>query len=182
MLSERDAPIIAVATPAGKGAVGMVRISGKNLQAFANALCQQALVPRSAHLVNFRDAHGQAIDQVLALFFPAPHSYTGEDVLELQGHGGPVVLSMLVERCLEFAHKSDLPLLGLRLAQPGEFTQRAYFNQKMDLAQAEAVSKPKPATGGSSPNSAYCLRKLVICVPARLDTTTSGFASRIFSR
>ena len=140
MLSERDAPIIAVATPAGKGAVGMVRISGKNLQAFANALCQQALAPRRAHLVNLRDAHGQAIDQVLALFFPAPHSYTGEDILELQGHGGPVVLSMLVERCLEFAQQSDQPLLGLRLAQPGEFTQRAYFNQKMDLAQAEAVS------------------------------------------
>ena len=140
MLSERDAPIIAVATPPGKGAVGMVRISGKNLQNFANALCQHVLEPRHAHLVNLQDANGQTLDQVLALFFPAPHSYTGEDVLELQGHGGPVVLSMLVERCLELAQKSELGLAGLRLAMPGEFTQRAYFNQKIDLAQAEAVS------------------------------------------
>lgn len=140
MLSERDAPIIAVATPPGKGAVGMVRISGKNLQTFASALCQLVLEPRHAHLVNLQDANGQAIDQVLVLFFPAPHSYTGEDVLELQGHGGPVVLSMLVQRCLELAQKSELGLVGLRLAMPGEFTQRAYFNQKIDLAQAEAVS------------------------------------------
>ena len=140
MLSERDAPIIAVATPPGKGAVGMVRVSGKNLRDFANALCQQSLEPRRAQLVNIRDASGQTIDQVLALFFPAPHSYTGEDVLELQGHGGPVVLSMLVERCLEFAQNPDVRLAGLRLALPGEFTQRAYLNQKMDLAQAEAVS------------------------------------------
>ncbi len=140
MLSERDAPIIAVATPPGKGAVGMVRVSGKNLRDFANALCQQSLEPRRAQLVNIRDASSQTIDQVLALFFPAPHSYTGEDVLELQGHGGPVVLSMLVERCLEFAQKQSVGLAGLRLAQPGEFTQRAYVNQKIDLAQAEAVS------------------------------------------
>ena len=140
MLSERDAPIIAVATPPGKGAVGIVRISGKNLQAFANALCRQILEPRRAYLTDIHDDKGQTLDQILALFFPAPHSYTGEDVLELQGHGGPVVLSMLVERCLEFAYKQDIGLSGLRLAQPGEFTQRAYLNQKMDLAQAEAVS------------------------------------------
>ena len=140
MLSERDAPIIAVATPPGKGAVGIVRISGKNLQAFANALCRQILEPRRAYLTDIHDDKGQTLDQILALFFPAPHSYTGEDVLELQGHGGPVVLSMLVERCLEFAYKQDIGLAGLRLAQPGEFTQRAYLNQKMDLAQAEAVS------------------------------------------
>lgn len=139
MLSERDAPIIAVATPPGKGAVGIVRISGKDLRAFAIALCQQALEPRRAYLTDIRDHNGQMVDQVLALFFPAPNSYTGEDILELQGHGGPVVLSMLVQRCLEFAQNPDVRLAGLRLAQPGEFTQRAYLNQKMDLAQAEAV-------------------------------------------
>ena len=140
MLSERDAPIIAVATPPGKGAVGIVRISGKDLRAFVNGLCQQTLEPRRAYLTEIRDDNGQTVDQVLALFFPAPHSYTGEDVLELQGHGGPVVLSMLVQRCLEFAQNLDVRLAGLRLALPGEFTQRAYLNQKMDLAQAEAVS------------------------------------------
>ena len=140
MLSERDAPIIAVASPPGKGAVGIVRISGKDLIAFATGLCQQTLEPRRAHLINICDDNGQTLDQVLALFFPAPHSYTGEDVLELQGHGGPVVLSMLVQRCLEFAQKPNVRLAGMRLALPGEFTQRAYLNQKMDLAQAEAVS------------------------------------------
>jgi tRNA modification GTPase len=140
MLSERDAPIIAVATPPGKGAVGIVRISGKDLQAFANTLCGQRLKPRHAYLTPIRDEQGQTVDQVLALFFPAPHSYTGEDVLELQGHGGPVVLSMVVEHCLAFARREKNGLAGLRLAQPGEFTQRAYLNQKIDLAQAEAVS------------------------------------------
>ena len=140
MLSERDAPIIAVATPPGKGAVGIVRISGKDLRTFADALCRQNLEPRRAYLTAILDEHGQTVDQVLALFFPAPHSYTGEDVLELQGHGGPVVLSMLVEHCLAFARRQNGGLAGLRLAQPGEFTQRAYLNQKMDLAQAEAVS------------------------------------------
>ena len=140
MLSERDAPIIAVATPPGKGAVGIVRISGKDLKAFVNGLCQQTLEPRRAHLTDIRDDNGQTVDQVLALFFPAPHSDTGEDVLELQCHGGPVVLSMLVQRCLEFAQNPDMRLAGLRLALPGEFTQRAYLNQKMDLAQAEAVA------------------------------------------
>ncbi len=140
MLSERDAPIIAVATPPGKGAVGIVRISGKDLRTFADALCRQNLEPRRAYLTAIRDEHGQTVDQVLALFFSAPHSYTGEDVLELQGHGGPIVLSMLVEHCLAFARRQNVGLAGLRLAQPGEFTQRAYLNQKMDLAQAEAVS------------------------------------------
>ena len=140
MLSERDSPIIAVATPPGKGAVGIVRISGKNLRAFANTLCRQSLEPRRAYLTDIHDDQGQTVDQVLALFFPAPHSYTGEDVLELQGHGGPVVLSMLVEHCLALSRRQDTGLAGLRLAQPGEFTQRAYLNQKMDLAQAEAVS------------------------------------------
>jgi tRNA modification GTPase len=140
MLSERDAPIIAIATAPGKGAVGVLRISGKSLQNFANALCQQTLEPRRAHLILLKDAHAQVLDQVLALFFPSPHSYTGEDVLELQGHGGPVVMSMLLDRCLSFAGQEQTYLPGLRRAMPGEFTQRAFLNHKMDLAQAEAVA------------------------------------------
>lgn len=140
MLSERDAPIIAIATAPGKGAVGVVRISGKGLQGYACGLCQQTLEPRRAHLISLKDAQGQVLDQVLALFFPSPHSYTGEDVLELQGHGGPLVLSMLLDRCLAFAEQGSSPLPGLRRAMPGEFTQRAFLNQKMDLAQAEAVA------------------------------------------
>jgi len=108
MLSERDAPIIAVATPPGKGAVGIVRISGKDLRGFANTLCGQSLEPRRAYLTSIRDEDGQTVDQVLALFFPAPHSYTGEDVLELQGHGGPVVLSMFVEHCLPYARRQNI--------------------------------------------------------------------------
>ena len=140
MLSERDAPIIAIATPPGKGAVGVVRISGKELLNFAQSVCQQTLQPRHVHLVTLEDAYGDTLDQVLALFFPAPHSYTGEDVLELQGHGGPLVLSMVLERCLALATQGDVPLPGLRQAMPGEFTQRAFLNHKLDLAQAEAVS------------------------------------------
>ena len=140
MLSERDAPIIAIATAPGKAAVGVVRISGRGLQAYANALCQQTLEPRRAHLVLITDANGQTLDQVLAMFFPSPHSYTGEDVLELQGHGGPLVLSMLLDRCMAFAEQAPPGLPGLRRAMPGEFTQRAFLNQKMDLAQAEAVA------------------------------------------
>lgn len=140
MLSERDAPIIAIATAPGKGAVGVVRLSGKSLENFANALCQQTLEPRRAQLILLKDAHGQVLDQVLALFFPSPHSYTGEDVLELQGHGGPLVLSMLLDRCLALAEQEQTHLPGLRRAMPGEFTQRAFLNHKIDLAQAEAVA------------------------------------------
>ncbi len=144
MLSELDSPIIAIATPPGRGAVGVVRLSGKNLVGFAEQLTQKKLKPRQAHLVSIKDVNAQTIDQVLAVYFQAPHSYTGEDVLELQGHGGPVVLYMLAERCLQLANTTDAhgkPLLAhLRRAQPGEFTQRAYLNQKLDLAQAESVA------------------------------------------
>ncbi len=109
------------------------------------ALCGRQLTPRQASYLPFRDAAGQPIDQGLALFFPAPHSYTGEDVLELQAHGGPVVLQLLLARCLEAAAENDgatgQPVLdGLRLAQPGEFTERAFLNDKIDLAQAEAIA------------------------------------------
>jgi tRNA modification GTPase len=128
-------PIVAIATAPGRGAVGIVRVSGPHLQTVVEALCGRALKPREATLLPFLDASGQAIDEGLALYFPAPHSFTGEDVLELQAHGGTVVLQLVLARCLEAGHA-----LGLRLAQPGEFTQRAFLNNKMDLAQAEAVA------------------------------------------
>ena len=152
MLAQHDAPIIDVATAPGRGAVGIVRLSGKALQRFAQVLCGRELTPRQATYLPICDAQGSPIDQVLALFFAAPHSYTGEDVLELQAHGGPVVLQLLVSHCLALAQHPDpdapnaeaahaVPLLpGLRLAQPGEFTQRAFLNHKLDLAQAEAVA------------------------------------------
>ena len=132
-LTDRDAPIVAVATAPGRGAVGIVRASGRDLAALVMAVCGKALTPREATYLEFLDAQGQALDRGLALYFPAPHSYTGEEVLELQAHGGPVVLHMLVTRCLQ-------ALPGARLAHPGEFTQRAFLNDKLDLAQAEAVA------------------------------------------
>lgn len=113
-----------------------MRVSGKDLKAFARTLCGRELAPRQATYLALRDAKGEVIDQGLALFFPAPHSYTGEDVLELQIHGGQVVLQLLLARCLELS--SVLP--GLRPAAPGEFTERAFLNGKLDLAQAEAVA------------------------------------------
>jgi tRNA modification GTPase len=144
MLAIHDAPIIAIATAPGRGAVGIVRVSGKNLGALVHALCGRVLKPREATYLPLPDETGAPIDHVLALHFPGPNSYTGEDVLELQAHGGPVVLQLIVARCLRVAASVDeqqKPLLnGLRLAQPGEFTQRAFLNHKIDLAQAEAVA------------------------------------------
>jgi tRNA modification GTPase len=140
-------PIVAIATAPGRGAVGIVRISGAQLDGFAQALLQRPgrpLAPREATYLPFPGAQGEPLDQGLALFFPAPRSYTGEDVLELQAHGGPVVLQLLLARCLAVAAQpaaSGLPLLpNLRLARPGEFTERAFLNGKLDLAQAEAVA------------------------------------------
>jgi tRNA modification GTPase len=145
MLARHVDPIVAIATAPGRGAVGIVRVSGKGLGPVVQALCGRALKPREATYLPFRDAQGQAIDQGLALYFPGPHSYTGEDVLELQAHGGPVVLQLLLARCLEAAaainpdtRRPCLP--GLRVAQPGEFTERAFLNDKIDLAQAEAIA------------------------------------------
>ncbi len=144
MLAQRDDPIIAVATAPGRGAVGVVRISGRHLAAFAHALCGLSLQARHAHLITLQDERSRPIDQVLAIYFPAPNSYTGEDVLELQGHGGPVVMQMVMQRCLGLAQTTgpdqQAVLPHLRQAMPGEFTQRAFLNQKIDLAQAEAVS------------------------------------------
>jgi tRNA modification GTPase len=132
-LARRADPIVAIATAPGRGAVGIVRVSGRDLSALIAAVCGRTLAPRQATLLPFLGADGQALDRGLALHFPAPHSYTGEDVLELQAHGGPVLLQLLLARCLQ-------ALTGARLAQPGEFTERAFLNDKLDLAQAEAVA------------------------------------------
>ena len=129
-------PIAAIATAPGRGGIGVVRASGKSLGALIDALFPGVtLAPRHATYIPFKAANGDTIDEGLALYFKGPHSYTGEDVLELQGHGGPVVLQMLLARVLEAGLES-----GLRLAEPGEFTRRAFLNDKLDLAQAEAVA------------------------------------------
>jgi tRNA modification GTPase len=135
MLARHHDPIAAIATAPGRGAVGIVRVSGKDIAPVMAALCGNPLAPRHASYLPFRDAHGGIIDQGLAIHFPAPHSFTGEDVLELQAHGGPVVLQLLLARCLEAGRH-----IGLRVAQPGEFTERAFLNDKIDLAQAEAIA------------------------------------------
>ncbi len=145
MLARHEDPIVAIATAPGRGAVGIVRVSGKNVASVIQAVCGRSLQPRHATYLPFRDATGQIIDQGLAIHFPAPHSYTGEDVLELQAHGGPVVLQLLLARCLEAAASKDAAtgtalLPRLRVAQPGEFTERAFLNDKIDLAQAEAIA------------------------------------------
>lgn len=131
----RQLPIIAVASAPGKAGVGVVRISGKNLKAIIQALFQKALIPRQANLLTLRDSDGQAIDQLIAIYFSAPASFTGEDVLELQCHGGPQLLELVMKRCLELGKNE-----GLVIAEPGEFSLRAYLNNKIDLAQAEAIA------------------------------------------
>jgi tRNA modification GTPase len=129
-------PIAAIATAPGRGGIGVVRASGKSLAALIATLFPGVtLSPRHATYLPFKQADDSIIDQGIAIYFKGPHSYTGEDVLELQGHGGPVVLQMLLARVLEAGADA-----GLRLAEPGEFTRRAYLNDKLDLAQAEAVA------------------------------------------
>ena len=144
MLPKSD-NIAAIATAPGRGGIGVVRISGSNLDDTALNICGTLLSPRKVVYTSFRDGDGEVIDQGIALFFPAPHSYTGEDILELQGHGGPAVLHLLLQRCLD---------LGARLALPGEFTQRAYLNDKLDLAQAESVADLIDATTSQAARSA----------------------------
>ena len=123
--------IAAIATPPGRGGVGVIRVSGGAVPAIAATLLGKDLMPRHAHLVTFKSANDEPIDQGLAIYFPAPNSFTGEDVLELHAHGSPVVLDMLLRRLLE---------LGAQAARPGEFSERAFLNDKIDLAQAEAIA------------------------------------------
>ncbi len=137
--------IAAIATAQGRGGVGVVRISGRGFASVVQAVIGKLPVPRHATFTDFKDQDGEVIDQGLALYFPAPHSYTGEDVLELQGHGGSAVLHLLLQRCLS---------LGVRLAEPGEFTRRAFLNDKIDLAQAESVADLIEATTTEAARSA----------------------------
>lgn len=132
MSSATHPTIAAIATAPGRGGVGVIRLSGKNLLPLAEKISGgKTPKPRVALYTDFLDADGRAVDNGLMLYFAAPASFTGEDVIELQGHGGPVVMQMLLERCLQ---------LGARLAEPGEFTKRAFLNNKLDLAQAESVA------------------------------------------
>jgi len=145
MLARTTDPIVAIATASGRGAVGIVRVSGVQMAPLIAAICGRTLKPREATYLPFRDAQGAPIDHGLAIHFPGPHSFTGEDVFELQAHGGTVVLQLLLARCLEAAEELDLAtgqprLAGLRVAEPGEFSQRAFLNGKIDLAQAEAIA------------------------------------------
>ena len=158
MLAPNADPIVAIATAPGRGAVGIVRVSGRDVAPLARALTGRDLAPRVATYGALREADGSPIDHGLALHFPAPHSYTGEDVLELQAHGGPVVLQLLLARCLEAAAEPDgagrprLP--GLRVARPGEFSERAFLNDKIDLAQAEAIADLIDASTSAAARSA----------------------------
>jgi tRNA modification GTPase len=129
--SAQEDTIAALATPPGRGGVGIIRVSGTRAGEIAAIILGHTPAPRQAEYLSFLDAAGQPMDTGLALYFPTPNSFTGEDVLELHGHGGPVVMDMLLQRCLA---------LGARPARPGEFSQRAFLNEKMDLAQAEAVA------------------------------------------
>lgn len=133
--ASRKIPIIAIATAPGKAGVGIIRISGEDLEWLAFAITNTTLQPRKATLVDLRNQDGRIIDSCLAIYFLAPHSFTGEDVLELQCHGGPQLLDLVVQRCLQLGHQKELAI-----AEPGEFSLRAFLNGKIDLAQAEAIA------------------------------------------
>ena len=137
--------IAAVATPPGRGGIGIVRISGSAVPQIAKRVVGNLPAPRLAAKARFQDANGDGIDEGVALYFPAPNSYTGEDVLELQGHGGPAVMQALLAACLD---------AGARLAEPGEFTRRAFLEGKLDLAQAEAVADLIDASSREAARSA----------------------------
>jgi len=164
--SGQGASIAAIATAPGAAGVGVLRVSGPAVSAVIAGIVGKALAPRVATLARFRDAQGEAIDQGIALYFPAPHSYTGEEVLELQGHGGTVVLNLLLKRCLQ---------LGCRLAEPGEFTRRAYLNDKLDLAQAESVADLIAAASESAARAA--LRSLAGAFSAAVHVLTQQLIS-----
>ena len=137
--------IAAIATPPGRGGIGIVRVSGRGLLPLAQSLTGKTPQPRRATGADFLAADGAPLDNGLLLYFPAPHSFTGEDVLELQGHGGPVVMQLLLARCVE---------LGARLAEPGEFARRAFENDKIDLAQAEGIADLIEAASAQAARSA----------------------------
>ncbi len=138
--------IVAQATPPGRGGVGILRISGPKAQEVAKAVLGILPKPRYAHYLPFLDGDGTTLDEGIALFFPNPHSFTGEDVLELQGHGGPVILDLLLKRILAIS--------GVRIARPGEFSERAFLNDKLDLAQAEAIADLIDASSEQAAKSA----------------------------
>ena len=156
--------IAAIATPAGRGAIAVVRVSGPGVAQLAHRVVGDLPAPRRAHFACFRDAGGSAIDEGLALYFPAPRSYTGEDVLELQGHGGAVVVHELLRACLD---------AGARLAEPGEFSRRAFLEGKLDLAQAEAVADLIDASSREAARAA--LRSLV----GEFSAAVSAVATRL---
>ncbi|MBZ9566875.1 tRNA uridine-5-carboxymethylaminomethyl(34) synthesis GTPase MnmE [Modicisalibacter tunisiensis] len=151
--------IAALATPPGRGGVGIIRVSGPACRAIAEAVIGHCPAPRHARYGAFLGAAGQVVDEGIALFFPGPHSFTGEDVLELQGHGGPVLMDMLLERCVT---------LGARLARPGEFSERAFLNDKLDLAQAEAIADLIDASSRAAAENA--LRSLQGAFSERVST------------
>ncbi|MDH0746085.1 tRNA uridine-5-carboxymethylaminomethyl(34) synthesis GTPase MnmE [Pseudomonas sp. GD03842] len=153
--------IVAIATAQGRGGVGIVRISGPLASHIATAVTGRSLQPRHAHYGAFHDADTSVIDEGIALYFPGPNSFTGEDVLELQGHGGPVVLDMLLQRCVQ---------LGSRLARPGEFSERAFLNDKLDLAQAEAIADLIEASSAQAARNA--LRSLQGAFSQRVHSLT----------
>ena len=138
--------IVAQATPPGRGGVGILRISGLKAREVAETVLGKLPKPRYADYLPFKDADGSTLDQGIALWFPGPNSFTGEDVLELQGHGGPVILDLLLKRIL------TIP--GLRIARPGEFSERAFLNDKLDLAQAEAIADLIDASSEQAARSA----------------------------
>lgn len=158
--------IAAIATAQGRGGVGIVRISGPLAGSAAQAIAARTLTPRYAHYGAFHGAEGEVIDEGLALYFPGPNSFTGEDVLELQGHGGPVVLDMLLQRCVQ---------LGCRLARPGEFSERAFLNDKLDLAQAEAIADLIEASSAQAARNA--LRSLQGAFSLRVNDLTEKLIS-----
>jgi tRNA modification GTPase len=156
--SNANDPIVAIATAPGRGGVGVVRVSGADVSGIAETLLGRLPAPRLATYRRFLDSDGSTLDEGIALLFAAPHSFTGENVLELQGHGGPQVLNLILQRCIE---------LGARLAEPGEFTRRAFLNGKLDLAQAEAVADLIDAQSAAAARSA--VRSLSGAFSERID-------------
>ncbi len=147
MMTQTTDTIVAQATPPGRGGVGIIRVSGPLAGLVAEAVTGRSLKPRYAEYLPFRAADGTALDQGIALYFPNPNSFTGEDVLELQGHGGPVLMDMLIKRILQIE--------GVRPARPGEFSERAFMNDKLDLAQAEAIADLIDASSEEAAKSAF---------------------------